>query len=56
MFEILIGRTPFEEDEQEEFSSPEELQVYYQRSSRGVWIGEWRMPRGGLIESLHRHR
>ena len=46
MFEILIGRTPFEANEQEEFSTPEDLAVYYERSRRGQWIGEWEMPHG----------
>ena len=48
MFEILIGRTPFEYDEEEEFATPEELLVYYERSSRGEWVGEWSMPHGRL--------
>ena len=46
MFEILIGRTPFELDEEEEFATPEELLIYYERSSRGEWVGEWSMPHG----------
>jgi hypothetical protein len=52
MFEILIGRTPFEEDDQEQFSTPDELLVYYERTRRGEWIGEWSMPDG---KSPHVH-
>ncbi|ODN74147.1 hypothetical protein L202_07598 [Cryptococcus amylolentus CBS 6039] len=44
MFEILIGRTPFEADDQEQFSTPEELVVYYERTKVGRWVGEWDMP------------
>ncbi|WVF68723.1 hypothetical protein IAT40_003495 [Kwoniella sp. CBS 6097] len=53
MFEILIGRTPFEENEEEEFSSPENLLIYYERSRRGHWVGDWRMPAD--VENLLRH-
>jgi hypothetical protein len=50
MFEILIGRTPFEANEQEQFSTKEELRVYYERTKAGTWVGEWSMsPR----ESMH---
>ncbi|RXK36260.1 CAMK/CAMKL protein kinase [Tremella mesenterica] len=44
MFEILIGRTPFEANEEEEFFTPEQLIVYYERTKRGVWVGDWSMP------------
>ncbi|KAK4689689.1 hypothetical protein P7C73_g420, partial [Tremellales sp. Uapishka_1] len=44
MFEILIGRTPFEEDDQVEFATPEELIIYHERTRRGEWIGDWTMP------------
>ena len=46
MFEVLIGRTPFEQDDQEEFTTPEEYAVYYERTRRGTWIGKWAMPEG----------
>ncbi|WVO18574.1 hypothetical protein L204_106293 [Cryptococcus depauperatus] len=52
MFEILVGRTPFETDDQEQFSTPEELVVYYERTKRGEWIGEWDIPED--IENLLR--
>lgn len=48
MYEILIGRTPFEMDHDEIFETPEELQVYHQRARRGKWLGEWDVPRGKL--------
>nr|XP_019045252.1 CAMK/CAMKL protein kinase [Kwoniella bestiolae CBS 10118]OCF24182.1 CAMK/CAMKL protein kinase [Kwoniella bestiolae CBS 10118] len=53
MFEILIGRTPFEENEEEQFATPEELVVYYERSKKGRWVGQWSMPEG--LENLLRH-
>ena len=46
MFEILIGRTPFEANDQEDFETPEELLVYYERTRKGVWLGKWSMPEG----------
>ncbi|WVQ84397.1 hypothetical protein IAT38_006549 [Cryptococcus sp. DSM 104549] len=54
MFEILIGRTPFEADDQEQFSTPEELVIYYERSKRGDWVGEWSMPEDieGLLRQM----
>ncbi|OCF43528.1 CAMK/CAMKL protein kinase [Kwoniella heveanensis CBS 569] len=53
MFEILIGRTPFEDNEEEEFASAEDLLIYYERARRGHWIGYWEMPAD--IENLLRH-
>ncbi|ORX37068.1 hypothetical protein BD324DRAFT_424119 [Kockovaella imperatae] len=43
MFEILVGRTPFEseEDINEDFLTPEDLVVYYELSRRGEWIGDY---------------
>lgn len=46
MFEILIGRTPFEEDDQEQFTSAEDYLLYYERAGQGKWLGEWSMPSG----------
>lgn len=51
MFEILIGRTPFEADEQEQFSTAEELVVYYERTKKGKWVGDWEMTSGELARS-----
>nr|XP_019003885.1 CAMK/CAMKL protein kinase [Kwoniella mangroviensis CBS 8507]OCF67346.1 CAMK/CAMKL protein kinase [Kwoniella mangroviensis CBS 8507] len=45
MFEILIGRTPFEENEEEQFATPEAL--------KGKWVGKWSMPED--LENLLRH-
>ncbi|KDQ20831.1 hypothetical protein BOTBODRAFT_101107 [Botryobasidium botryosum FD-172 SS1] len=42
-FEILTGRTPFEKEEGEEFSTKEALEDYWARTVSGVWIGEWNM-------------
>ncbi|KAK8858890.1 hypothetical protein IAR55_003121 [Kwoniella newhampshirensis] len=53
MFEILIGRTPFEKEDQEEFTTAEDFMVYYERTRRGQWIGPWEMPAD--LEDLLRH-
>lgn len=42
-FEILVGRTPFEETEDEQFSTPEQLSVYHERTVQGKWLGDWHM-------------
>jgi len=42
-FEILIGRTPFEAHASEDFSTQDQLTVYYDRTLRGEWLGEWEM-------------
>ncbi|KAJ8523229.1 hypothetical protein ONZ45_g266 [Pleurotus djamor] len=39
--EILIGRTPFEEYDGEQFSSKEDLERYWSRTLRGKWVGTW---------------
>lgn len=46
MYEILIGRTPFEFHEEESFETPDDLMEYYERTRQGVWLGEWNMPDG----------
>lgn len=46
MYEILIGRTPFEMDEEEVLESDEDLRIYLDRTRQGVWLGEWSMPNG----------
>jgi serine/threonine protein kinase len=48
LYEILIGRTPFEENEEEEFQDPDTYLIYYERSRRGDWLGNWSMPDGEL--------
>ncbi|KAK0188110.1 hypothetical protein F5146DRAFT_1062051 [Armillaria mellea] len=45
-FEILIGRTPFEECDQEQFTTKEDLEKYWSRTLRGKWIGSWTMSKG----------
>ena len=46
IYEILIGRTPFEENEEENFQDGDEYLIYYERSRRGDWLGEYQMPDG----------
>ncbi|GHJ86503.1 hypothetical protein NliqN6_2905 [Naganishia liquefaciens] len=55
-FEILVGRTPFEESEDEQFSTAEQLSVYYDRTVKGEWLGDWSMSSAmkGLLESMIR--
>lgn len=45
-FEILIGRTPFEECDQEQFTTKEDLEKYWSRTLRGKWVGSWTMSKG----------
>ncbi|KAJ3572947.1 hypothetical protein NP233_g2751 [Leucocoprinus birnbaumii] len=42
-FEILIGRTPFENTDGEQLSTKDDLEKYWQRTLLGTWIGEWKM-------------
>ncbi|KAI0754696.1 hypothetical protein C8Q80DRAFT_1266285 [Daedaleopsis nitida] len=51
-FEILIGRTPFEYSEGEQFSTKEDLEKYWSRTLRGKWVGTWNMSKA--IEKLLR--
>ncbi|KAI9621871.1 hypothetical protein KEM48_007543 [Puccinia striiformis f. sp. tritici PST-130] len=39
LYEVVIGRTPFENNEKEEFLSKEALEVYYQRTLKGDFLG-----------------
>lgn len=39
LYEIVVGRTPFELNENEEFLSKEALEVYYQRTLKGEFLG-----------------
>ncbi|KAF7299648.1 Protein kinase domain-containing protein [Mycena chlorophos] len=45
-FEILIGRTPFEHSDTEQFSTKEDLEKYWARTLRGRWVGTWKMSKG----------
>ena len=55
MFEVLVGKTPFEEDDVEEMYNEEELYIYYERSRLGKWIGTWQdfVPKGVSSVSVH---
>ncbi|KAG0145480.1 hypothetical protein CROQUDRAFT_705514 [Cronartium quercuum f. sp. fusiforme G11] len=43
LYEVIIGRTPFEKDDQEEFLTKEALQVYYQRTLTGEFLGDYQL-------------
>ncbi|TFK52188.1 hypothetical protein OE88DRAFT_1657290 [Heliocybe sulcata] len=49
-FEILTGRTPFEYNEGEQFSTKADLERYWARTMKGKWVGTWKMSKG--IERL----
>ncbi|ESK95245.1 map microtubule affinity-regulating kinase 4 isoform 2 [Moniliophthora roreri MCA 2997] len=51
-FEILIGRTPFEESDKEECLTQQDLERYWSRTLRGKWVGSWKMSKG--VEKLLR--
>lgn len=55
-FEILIGRTPFEEIEGEAFETQEDLERYWLRTKKGVWLGEddWRARLSKGVQQLLR--
>jgi serine/threonine protein kinase len=39
-YECVVGRTPFEKDETEEFLNKETLEIYFQRTLKGEFLGE----------------
>lgn len=41
MWEVVVGRTPFEASDLEEFLTKTELEVYYQRTLTGSFYGEY---------------
>lgn len=45
-FEIITGRTPFELDDNEEFTSKEDLERYWARTNSGSWVGTWNLSAG----------
>ncbi|KAJ7625320.1 hypothetical protein DFH06DRAFT_1304939 [Mycena polygramma] len=51
-FEILVGRTPFEHSDNEQFSTKEDLEKYWARTLRGKWVGTWKMSK--IIEKMLR--
>ncbi|EDR13823.1 uncharacterized protein LACBIDRAFT_177307, partial [Laccaria bicolor S238N-H82] len=52
-FEILVGRTPFEHHDGEQFNSKEDLEKYWSRTMRGKWVGTWKISQG-IEKLLHR--
>ncbi|TBU59232.1 hypothetical protein BD310DRAFT_948155 [Dichomitus squalens] len=51
-FEILVGRTPFEHPNGEQFATKGDLEKYWARTLRGKWVGAWKMSKG--VERLLR--
>ncbi|KAA1475650.1 hypothetical protein DENSPDRAFT_883723 [Dentipellis sp. KUC8613] len=45
-FEILVGRTPFEYEEGEQFTTKADLEKYWARTVRGKWVGSYKMSKG----------
>ncbi|BGP51840.1 hypothetical protein JCM10450v2_007796 [Rhodotorula kratochvilovae] len=41
MYEIVVGRTPFEKSEDETFLNREQLEVYYERTTTGKFYGDY---------------
>ncbi|GAA5830059.1 hypothetical protein JCM11251_006860 [Rhodosporidiobolus azoricus] len=41
MYEIVVGRTPFEQSEDENFLNREQLEVYYNRTLTGHFFGDY---------------
>ncbi|GAA6038292.1 hypothetical protein JCM8097_003927 [Rhodosporidiobolus ruineniae] len=41
MYEIVVGRTPFEQTEDESFLNREQLEVYYHRTVTGAFFGDF---------------
>ncbi|GAA6004668.1 uncharacterized protein JCM10292_005710 [Rhodotorula paludigena] len=41
MYEIVVGRTPFEKTEDENFLNREQLEVYYHRTTTGQFYGKY---------------
>lgn len=58
MFEILVGRTPFEEEGDDQGISTEaEYLVYWERSHKAEWLGPWSMPQGqsiSIVATVHK--
>lgn len=45
-FEIVVGRTPFELEEGEDFSSKGDLERYWNRTNNDLWVGTWSISPG----------
>ncbi|GAA5908847.1 hypothetical protein JCM8208_005599 [Rhodotorula glutinis] len=41
MYEVVVGRTPFEKSEDETFLNREQLEVYYHRTTTGKFYGDY---------------
>ncbi|GAA5903049.1 hypothetical protein JCM5296_001722 [Sporobolomyces johnsonii] len=41
MYEIVVGRTPFEQSEDENFLNREQLEIYYHRTTTGKFYGDY---------------
>ncbi|GAA5963340.1 hypothetical protein JCM21900_002044 [Sporobolomyces salmonicolor] len=41
MYEIVVGRTPFEQSEDENFLNREQLEIYYHRTTTGQFYGDY---------------
>jgi serine/threonine protein kinase len=54
-YECVVGRTPFEKDETEEFLNKEALEIYYQRTLKGEFLGEIKISNGSFPFSFHPH-
>ncbi|KAI5481803.1 hypothetical protein MNV49_000080 [Pseudohyphozyma bogoriensis] len=53
MYEIVVGRTPFEKNDAEEFLTRDALEVYYHRTTSGNFFGEYKISQE--LESLVHH-
>lgn len=45
-YEIVVGRTPFEENDKEEFLTKEALEIYYQRTLTNEFFGQVYISKG----------
>ncbi|KAG2124072.1 kinase-like domain-containing protein [Suillus cothurnatus] len=54
LFEILVGRTPFEYEEGEQFASKADLEKYWGRTMGGKWVGSYtiRRPAEKLLKRM----
>ncbi|KPV73231.1 uncharacterized protein RHOBADRAFT_7226, partial [Rhodotorula graminis WP1] len=41
MYEVVVGRTPFEQSEDETFLNREQLEIYYHRTTTGKFYGDY---------------
>ncbi|KAK4698616.1 hypothetical protein P7C70_g7657, partial [Phenoliferia sp. Uapishka_3] len=56
LYEIVVGRTPFEKTESEEFLTRDALEVYYHRTTSGSFCGDYKISAGAKsIQELDPH-